>query len=648
MSDKPPGTPGYQRFFAELKRREVFRIAAVYGAVGFVVLQVADLLAEGLALPDVVLRAATFLVLIGFPIALVLAWAYERTSEGVKRTDPATTGEIDSIVAQPPTKRWPAGLLALAGVAALVWGAWLVGKRAGESGAEAAASPLTAETSGSGQTATGTDAVLQLAYADLSEDHRPSIAVLPFADMSPDGDQEYFADGMTEELLNALAKIRDMRVAGRTSSFAYKGEDKDLRVIGDELDVRYLVEGSVRKQGDRLRITAQLIDAESSFHLWSEAYDRTIDDVFAVQEEIAEAIAEELQVSLGLDEQASLVAPTADLDAYEMYLTGRARMRERGAGVHEAVRLFEAVVARDSAFAPGWAGLAQAYALTPFYEPGAVTDETGADIWGPALDASEQAAVRALAIDPRAAGAEIALGNVFRDRWEWEQAEAHYLRALEIDPDDAEAHQQYAELLAAVGREDEALRSARRSVALDPTSAIRLNVLAYILLQNDRAEESIAQAELAIVHGPELPQPYRNLSRAHLVLGNVDEAEMWERREHIPRLGFDSETAELRDRQAEARFAALRTGDVEAYDRCCKSSTTPGDYAIMGDAGRAIEALRDWHLDRPRFNALPFNRLWSPGLDSLRDDPRFQEVLEEILAHGGLGGAQLQRAPAGE
>jgi TolB-like protein/Tfp pilus assembly protein PilF len=652
MSETPPGTPGYQRFFAELKRREVFRIAAVYGAVGFVVLQVADLLAEGLALPDVVLRTATFLVLIGFPIALVLAWAYERTSEGVKRTDPAATGEIDAIVAQPPAKRWLAGLLALAGVAALVWGAWLVGKRAGESGAEAAAAPITAEiaaeTSGSGRPASGTDAVLQLAYADLSEDERPSIAVLPFADMSPDADQEYFADGMTEELLNALAKIRELRVAGRTSSFAYKDEDKDLRVIGDELDVRYLVEGSVRKQDERLRITAQLIDAESSFHLWSDSYDRTIDDVFAVQEEIAGAIAEQLQVSLGLEDGGALVAPLEDLEAYEIYLAGRARMRERGAGVHEAVRLFEAVVARDSAFAPGWAGLAQAYALTPFYEPGALTDETGADIWGPALDASEQAAVRALAIDPRAAGAEIALGNVFRDRWEWEQAEAHYLRALEIDPDDAEAHQQYAELLAAVGREDEALRSARRSVALDPTSAIRLNVLAYILLQNDRAEESIAQAELAIVHGPELPQPYRNLSRAHLVLGNVDEAEMWERREHIRRLGFDSETAELRDRQAEARFAALRTGDVEAYDRCCKSSTTPGDYAIMGDAGRAIEALRDWHLDRPRFNALPFNRLWSPGLDSLRDDPRFQEVLTEILSNGGLEGAQLQRAPAGE
>ncbi len=147
--------------------------------------------------------------------------------------------------------------------------------------------------------------------------------------MSSDAEQEYFADGMTEELLNALAKIRELRVAGRTSSFAYKGEDKDLRQIGSELGVRYLVEGSVRKQGDRLRITAQLLDAESSFHLWSETYDRTMEDIFAVQTEIAESIAEELEVSLGLSGDQTLVTPTEDLGAYELYLAAQARLRDR-------------------------------------------------------------------------------------------------------------------------------------------------------------------------------------------------------------------------------------------------------------------------------------------------------------------------------
>jgi TolB-like protein/Tfp pilus assembly protein PilF len=473
------------------------------------------------------------------------------------------------------------------------------------------------------------------------------VAVLPFADMSPEGDQEYFADGMTEELLNTLAKIRELRVAGRTSSFAYKGQEKDLREIGRELGVRYLVEGSVRKQDDRLRITAQLVDAGDNFHLWSDAYDRTMDDVFAVQEDIAGAIAGELQVSLGLEEGDGLVAPIYDLEAYEKYLTARALMRERGAAVHEAVRLLEEVVASDSTWAPGWAGLAQAHSLTPFYNPGDYT-QTGEETWGPALAAAEEAAFRALELDPRVAGAEVALGNVFRDQWEWAKAEQHYLRALSLDPDDVEAHQQYAEMLAGSGRADEALRSARRAVALDPTSAIRLNVLGYILETNGRIGESIAQLEVAVVHGADFPMPYINLSRAHMLLGNLDEAERWDREEYIPRLGFDAETSELWDGAAAARFRAFRTGDRDAYERCCSGRGPASDYLLLGDTLQAIEVLGDRYLGRPRFNGGALHELWSPLLDGIRDDPRFREVFDEILEYAGLEGAVLKRAPAGE
>ncbi len=634
---------GYQRVFAELKRRQVFRVMAVYGAVAFVVLQVADIALPGLGLPEWTITLILALTFLGFPIAIVLSWALEMTPEGVKRTEDAGPGEITQIVSAPAAKRWSSGLFALLGLCALVAGAWWVG-RSTAPGADASAVADGVEEVRSARDAQ----VLQLAYADLSEDVRPSIAVLPFADMSPAGDQEYFADGMTEELLNVLAKIRQLRVAGRTSSFAYKGKDKDLREIGRELGVRYVVEGSVRKQGDRLRITAQLVDAGDNFHLWSDSYDRTMDDVFAVQEEIAGAIAGELQVSLGLEEGGALVAATADLDAYDMYLTARARMRERGTGVHEAVRLFEAVVARDSAWAPGWAGLALAYSLAPFYEPGAVTENIGPAAWGPALGAAEDAAVRALELDPRVAGAEVALGNVFRDRWDWEEAEAHYLRALDLDPDDAEAHQQYAEMLAAIGREDEALRSARRAVALDPTAAIRVNVLGYILLLNDRPEESIAQLEVAVVHGADFPMPYENLSRAHLSLGNLDEAERWSRQEYIPRLGFDEATREMWDLGVATRFEAFRTGDLEAYERCCAWVGLASDYVLLGDTMRAIEVLRDRYEDHPKYNANALNQLWRPEFDGLRDDPRFREVFDEILAYTGLEGAELKRAPAGE
>ncbi|MBK5097199.1 MAG: tetratricopeptide repeat protein [Gemmatimonadetes bacterium] len=648
MSDAPPGTPGYQRFFAELKRREVFRVAAVYGAVGFVVLQVADLLAEGLALPDVVLRTATFLVLIGFPIAVVLAWAYERTPQGMKRTDPAATGEIDAIVAESPSKRWPAGLLALAGVAALVWGAWLVGKRAGESGAETAEPSMTAETSGSGRTAPGTDAVLQLAYADLSEDERPSIAVLPFADMSREGDQEYFADGMTEELLNALAKIRELRVAGRTSSFQYKGQDKDLRQIGSELGVRYLVEGSIRKQDDQLRITAQLIDAEDSFHLWSETYDRELDDIFAVQEEISTSIAEALEVSLGLSGDETLVIPTADLEAYDLYLAAQARLRQRNEGVAEAVRLFGAAVARDSAWAPAWAGLAQAQALVPYY----VRAEFGLEgvtkeAWERSLADAEQAARRALELDPSNAEAEVALGNVIRDRWQWQAAEAHYVRALEIDPDNVEAHQQYAEYLAASGRLDEALRSARRGVELDPTSAVRVYVLGYILRSNGRYDESISAELRAIELDSTLVRAQFGLIQSYALIGEFDRAESRGTDVVIPLVaemdGLSSEERSTWEAEYRSMFEALGNGDAAALEACCPRQANSYTFSLIGDMDRALDALALEARTSVNFGTFAQSRMWMAHWDDVRSDPRFQEAARIY----NLEGVEPHRSPPG-
>ena len=650
-------TRGYQRFFAELKRRKVFRVAAVYGATGFVVLQVADLLAEGMELPSVVLKTTTFLVLLGFPIAMVLAWALELTPDGVRRTDPAEAGEIDEIVAQPPGKRWPAGLLALLGMIALVAGAWWAGRSTApglDAGAVASTSSA-ADADGRGAE------VLKLAYADFDADTRPSLAVLPFVDMIGDEDQEFFADGMTEELLNALAKIREIRVGGRTSSFAYKGQDRDLREIGSELGVQYLVEGSVRKQRDRLRITAQLVDATDNFHLWSDSYDRTVDDVFAVQEEIAGAIARELQVSLGLEDGTRLVAPTGDLDAYDLYLTGRARMRARGDGVQEAVQLFEAAVAKDSGWAPAWAGLAQAQSLIPFYWQGSPNMEdvdAGEDatdrgnsmgaaedaaIWEASLAAAERAALRALEIDPTNASAEVALGNVYRDRWEWEKAETRYLRALGIDPDDVEAHQQYAEFLAGIGRLDEALRSARRAVALDPTSAIRLNALGYILNMNGRPEEALPVLELGRAHGGDFPAIRRNIADALLLMREFDRAEKFileaAARQHSER-GRRSE-AELREFQAnvEGCFDAIRSGDRDVTVPCGENNT----WALLavGDTARAFDRFVEGILSQPRFNGNSLNGLWVPAYDGFRSDPRFAELLE----YTGLEGAELKRAP---
>jgi len=628
-----PETRLYQHFFADLKRRRVFRVMAVYGAVAFGAIQVVDIVLPRLGLPDWTVTLVVWLCVLGFPVAIVLAWVFDSTPEGLRRTEEAEREELDAIVAEPASRRWSSGLLALLGVAAMVFGAWWVGRTAAVSDAAFARAGPPGE-------------VLQRAYADLTDDVRPAIAVLPFLDFSPAGDQQYFADGMTEELLNALAKVRLLRVAARTSSFAYRNVEMDMREIGSELGVRYLVEGSVRKQGDRLRITAQLVDADDNFHVWSEAYDRTLDDVFTVQEEIAAAIAEQLQVSLGLGQGGALVAPTADLQAYDLYLRARALIRERGSGIREAVTLLEEVVARDSTWAPGWAGLAQAYSLVPYYEPGASVGGIAPESWESNLGSAEAAAKRALALDPRVAGADVALGNAYRDRWAWDLAEGHYVRALEIDPDDVEAHQQYAELLAGTGREDEALRSARRAVALDPTSAIRLNVLGWVLHMNARAAEAVPQLELAIVRGPELVMTYHSLSITRLAQGDVSEAERLWREEYVPRLGLDETVRARWDEAAAARYAALRNRDASAYAQCCAAFNEPGDWLAMGDTARAIRAISDGYRQRPKYDINSLLPLWQPELDGIREDPRFQEALAAVLDYAGLSGAVLRRAPA--
>ena len=610
----------YQEFFAELKRRKVFKVAAVYGAGAFVILQAADILGQGLRLPDSFLPFITAVVLLGFPMALILAWAFEVTPEGVQRTSAPAAGEIEGMVAAPASQRWPAGLMALAGVTALVAGAWWVGRQG---------SPTV-----SGDADADSPAEVQLAFVDPSEDPRPSIAVLPFADMSREGDQEYFSDGITEEILNTLAKIHDLRVSARTSAFAYKNVQRDLREVGRELGVSYLLEGSVRKDGDQLRITAQLIDVATDAHIWTDRYDRTLDNVFQIQSEIAEAIAEALTVPLGLDAGESLVTPTADLEAYDLYLAGRARMRERGPSILEAVDLFAAAVARDSTWAPAWAGLAESQALVPFYDQSAfdsVLWSADSTVWSQQLDAAEFAATMALELDPNSASATIALANVHRDRWDFEMAENTYLRAISLDPDNVEVHQQYAEHLSYQGRSAEALKASRRALSLD-RSAIRLNVAGFVARENNLHEEAVALLEEAAALDPDnkLGFVHANLFIAHL------SAEQWEQAWNMLPTFLEPDVLET----ARAIWPTPDSFTVEAdFD------SWPGTFRVRailwqmaGNSDKALSYLEQIVDRRAPFGS--FNLAWMPVFDPLRDEPRFKAVLASM----GLAGRVPIRA----
>ncbi|MBT8477765.1 MAG: hypothetical protein KJO06_02535, partial [Gemmatimonadetes bacterium] len=279
------GAPGYQRFFAELKRRGVFRAAALYGTAAFVAIEASDLVLPRLAVPEWTVTLVVWLAIVGFPVAMVLAWTYERTPAGLKTTDPAQTVELDAIAAQPMRKRWPAGIAALVGIMLLSLGAWWTLTRTGPGAST-----------------------------------YDSIAVLPFANLSGDPDNVFFSDGLAEELINALAGVGDLKVAGRTSSFALRDQNLDLRRIGDTLGVETVLEGSVRRSENRVRITAQLIDAETGFHLWSDEYDRDITDIFLVQEELASSIVRAMLPRLGGESGDLFRGGTSSVQAYDLYV----------------------------------------------------------------------------------------------------------------------------------------------------------------------------------------------------------------------------------------------------------------------------------------------------------------------------------------
>ena len=459
--EKPP--PIHQRFFAELKRRRVFRVMALYGAASFAVLQGVDLLVPVLGLSDSVIQGVALFLLIGAPVAIVLEWAFELTPEGVRRTTEAAPEELTEILTAPASRRWPSGIFALAGMIALLAGAWYVGRQS-----------VSAAPSGPG--------------ADLS----PSIAVLPFVNMSSDPEQEFFSDGISEELLNLLAKVPELRVASRTSAFSFKGQDLEVSEIARNLNVAHVLEGSVRKAGNEVRITVQLVDARSDTNLWSQTWDRTLDDIFAVQDEIAAEVVDRLEVSLLGG------APTVEAtnpEAYSLFLQGRQLGRQRTAeGSQRAVEVLERALALEPDYAPAWGELSRVYAtqvgsgLRPIDE-------------GHAL--ARAAANRALAIDPEYAPAIANLGLIaLAHEGDLSAAAGHYQRALSLAPTNTDIMSDAATLLQGLGRLDEAIALKEYAVARDPVNPRGHHNLGNAYRWAGRWEEATASYRVALSLSP--------------------------------------------------------------------------------------------------------------------------------------------------
>ena len=453
-----------------------------------------------------------------------------------------------------------------------------------------------------------------------------SIVVLPFTNMSSDPENEFFADGITEEIINALAQIPELRVVARTSAFSFKGKQIDLRTVGESLNVTTVLEGSVRKSGNRLRITAQLINVADGYHLWSERYDRELQDIFEVQDEISKTIANRLKITLRGERHEPLVkAGTTNLEAYQLYLKGRFQANKRTPdGFSEAVGYFQQAIEKDPVYAMAYAGMAEAYTQMAFMNVSPPKE---------LMPKAKAAAVKALELDDNLADAQVALGYAsFGYDWDWVAAEKHFERAYELNPRGLIYHIYFPTYLSSLGRFEEALALANRAVELDPASpsANYLRAVQYFVAR--KFDQAIEELRRTLEMAPDLFLAYVVLAQAYAGKGLYREA-MAE---------LDKAPAICRDIPAVAglrgyihgllgeRAEALQI--IEQFKAISKQRYVPGFYIALVYAGlRDSDQAFDW-LEKSReerFVRLAYlarEPLWDP----IRSDPRFAELVRRV------------------
>ncbi len=452
----------FKKLIEELKRRNVFKVATAYAIAGWLIIQVVTSISEPLSLPDWFDTAVILLVFIGFPIALIVAWAFELTSEGLKKSKEI---EITESVTASTGKKLNHVIISVLSLTVI----FLLINR-----------------------------VFYAQSSSVDADEIASIAVLPFVDLSPKGDQEYFSDGLSEELLNVLAKVKEMKVAGRTSSFKYKGKNDDLKAMGAELGVAHILEGSVRKSGDRIRITAQLIKVNDGFHMWSETYDRdySAENLFEVQDEISQQVLKELKVKLlGPKGKTNIEVkiPTKNTKAYEAYLKGNQLLLNRKSEeIEKAISLFKEAIALDAKFALAYARLAIAYSHLSIY--GNIDTKKVPKL---IRDNADQA----LLLDNTLGTAYAALSNYYDLKIEFKKGKEASKKAYELEPNNSEIVMWYANSL---GIEDAKLRTElyEKAYEIDPLAPVVITNMANDLLRNKKINEAEAMAKKNVALNP--------------------------------------------------------------------------------------------------------------------------------------------------
>jgi TolB-like protein/Flp pilus assembly protein TadD len=579
-------------FWRELVRRRVVHVAGVYAIVTWIAVYMVATTYEALLLPDSVLLALVALTFLGFPVVLVLAWYFRLGRGGVRFRKAGAADE--------GAYRGSRASGNAAGGGLLVFGLLLA-----------------------------TGSFLAVADRLLPEAHPPviledgSVAVLPFENLSGEEANRYFSDGMTEEIIARLARVPDLKVISRTSAMRYRGSELGPGEIGRELGVAALLEGSVQREGERLRVSARLVDTETTRTLWAETYDRSMEDIFTIQSDLAERIAASLGLALaGVDPTvpAGPELPTVDLEAYDLYLRGRFFWNQRSPeGLARSIELFQEAIDRDPGFALAHAALADAWVVLPYHTGGAARES---------LDRALDAAERALDLRPDLGEAHAARAFALTGQWRWDASEVEFRRALELSPGYATGHEWYAVLLMAQGRTEEGLEAIRRAFALDPLSRVISYVFGLILFVAGEPEEALARFDRALELDPAFPLAHLHRSWVLEELGREDE--MVEALERWSALFPEPPFA-----PGILRQAYVGGGGAEAFE--VLADLPAGIPASALDRarwslrlGRPDEAL-EW-LER----GLEERDVWfilvnvSPAIDPLRGQPRFTDLLSAM------------------
>ena len=586
MNEKPS-------FFAEMKRRNVYKVAIAYAVVGWLLVQVATQVFPFLEIPNWIVRLVIVLIAIGFPIALVIAWAFESTPEGIKRTAVADAAREYS-----HGKAWICVVIvgALLSIGLFFLGRYTAGN----------ATPRHDASSARTEAATATP--------------QKSIAVLPLLNESGDPGDEYFSDGLSEELIAALGQIRDLKVIGRSSSFRFKDRKEESKTIGEKLGVSTLLEGTVRKQGNKVRIVAELINAADGTELWSRIFDRELKDIFAVQTEIAQAVAASLELTLlGNKDTTAASASTENADAHNAYLQGHFYFARRNVeDYRKAISFFDQAIRLDPDYALAYAERAEAWTFI-----GDLNPEHKKEAWA----AAKRDAEKAVAVGPNLAEAHAALGWVrFFSEWKFAEGLAELKRATELAPANATANDLLARVLIYVYQLAEAEKLARQAIEVDPLAYLARGNLARILLAEGKLDEADAEARKSA----ELQPAGAGSHRWQVV---------------VAVLRSDGETA-LREAQLEPndgyrRFelalayyargdrasAEAALADMVANDRNLLAYQIAEVYAWRGETDKAFEWLQ---ISYDNHDTGLLSLLIDPLMRGLRGDPRYKIMVDKV------------------